>query len=57
MYDLGPTVAPSSGGVSLSDTGAWLAYTNGDVVYVLNTATGRLRDAITTVRERCVLLT
>jgi hypothetical protein len=49
-YDLGAGVAPGGGGVSLSDNGAWLAYTNGDVIYVLNGRTGALRATIQTVR-------
>lgn len=45
-YDLGPTVAPSDGGVSVSDTGAWVAYTNGAQVYVLDGTNGKLRDLV-----------
>lgn len=46
VHDLGTTVAPEGGGVSVSNTGAWVAYTNGDSIYVLDGTTGALRDTV-----------
>lgn len=37
----------TGGGVSVSESGAWVAYTNSPTLYVLDGFTGAVRDSIT----------
>lgn len=46
IHDLGQGVAPGGGGVSVSESGAWIAYTNSPTLYVLDGFTGAVRDSI-----------